>query len=559
MKSENVKPYKDHYVVYNRKSTDDPDNQQNSISYQTVENLRYAKKNGLQVCALDIKSFCTNGVISEKHTGFKEDEDFTFSDSGMVQFDIKRPKFKKLVQALLNGEYKGVIFLCWDRASRNDNDSNILKKLLKMGVDIRFVQATYDATSAGELHKDIDSMFAQHRSRDTSEKVRNTNRKLRGEGACTYRAPIGYLNTGNPRYKPFDPVRAPLVRQLFEKYAEGTWSLSDLARWAGENNLINRPVRRRRTIEEMLSDEDVVIGAIERPLTFNHIQKILTNLFYIGKVLGNDNVYVQSTAHEPLVSEELFYKVQRQLEKKKVSLHYKDKLYKPYRGLIRCGECNRVYSPYEQKGIDYYGLRCAQGCSNKNRNINSTEIENMVGNLMAGLSFTNEELKEIDSRIRSEVATFEDKRQAELCEITQRKRKLREDQTYLRKNKLTLLKTGAYTPEDYLSEDTDLSKEIGLLTLREQESDQDAEKIIQDTVILSELLEDAYLYYILANPTEKQQIITTVFTELKLLGNKLDYKCKNGFRVLENRKTLLCDPTENRTPISWMRTMCPSR
>jgi len=21
----------------------------------------------------------------------------------------------------------------------------------------------------------------------------------------------------------------------------------------------------------------------------------------------------------------------------------------------------------------------------------------------------------------------------------------------------------------------------------------------------------------------------------------------------------ICDPTENRTPISWMRTMCPSR
>lgn len=64
---------------------------------------------------------------------------------------------------------------------------------------------------------------------------------------------------------------------------------------------------------------------------------------------------------------------------------------------------------------------------------------------------------------------------------------------------------------------------------------------LQDTVILSELLEDAYLYYILANLTEKQQIITTIFSELKLFGDTLDYKCKNGFRVFENRKTLLCE------------------
>jgi site-specific DNA recombinase len=559
MKREQIKPHKDEYLIYNRKSTDDLENQQNSIQYQTIENLKFARGKNLPIANIDIKGFCTNGIISERHTGFKEDEDFTFSESGMVQFDIKRPKFKILVKALWNKEYKGVIFLCWDRASRNDNDSNILKKLIRMNVDIRFVQARYDSSSAGELHKDIDSMVAQHHSRNTSERVRNTTRKLRDEGYCTYRAPIGYLNTGDPRNKPFDPIRAPLVKQLFELCAEYGWSLADLTKWANDNGLVSRAVRRKRTLDEMLSDEEVVIDAVERPLTFNNTHKILTNLFYTGKVLGNDGVYIPSKSHKALISEDLFYKVQNQLNSKRVSTHYKDTLYRPYRGLIRCTEHLRVYSPYEQKGIDYYGLRCVKGCTNKNRNINAEEIESMVGKLMEGLSFTKEELIEIDNQVRSEVSTLEDKRQAETKAITQQKSKLREDQSYLRKNKLTLLKTGAYTPEDFLKEDSDITKKLALLSQQEQESDSTMEKVIQDTVILSELLEDAYLYYILAKPAEKQQIITTVFSELKLFGDTLDYKCRNGFRVLENRKTLLCDPTGNRTPISTVRGSRPNR
>jgi site-specific DNA recombinase len=557
MKTE--RPYKDQYLVYNRKSTDDAENQKNSISYQTIEAIKYARQKGLPIAKVNIQNFCTDGIINERHSGFKEDADFSISEDGLVSYRIERPKFEKLAKLLLNREFKGVIFLCWDRASRNKNDNNILRRLMKTeDLDIRFVQATYEKTSSGELHMDIDSMVSEHHSRNTSEKVRNTNRKLRNEGYCTYRAPIGYLNQGDPRSKLFDPVRAPLVKQLFQKYAEGTWSLADLARWSNENGLTARPVRRKRTIEERLADEEVKIEPIERSLTFNHIHKILTNSFYIGKVLGNDGVYIQGKSHQPLVEEELFYAVQSSLNIKKASTHYKNKLYFPYRGLIRCGSCGRVYSPYDQKGTAYYGARCAKGCDNSNRSINSNNIENKIGEIMAGLSFTQEELDEIDSKVRGEVSILEDERRIEIKALEQQKKKLREDQTYLRKNKLTLLKTGAYTPEDYLKQESEIAQKLQILRNKEEVSDISMEKVVQDVVLLSELLQDAYLYYLLANPTEKQQIITKIFSELTLFGETLNYKCRNGFRVLENRKTLLCDPTGNRTPITGLKSPCPN-
>lgn len=351
MKSE--KPYKNHYLVYCRKSTDDTENQKNSIPYQVMEGLLFAKGERLPIANVEIEGFCKDGIIRENHTAFKIDNEIKIGPDGSFQYRIERPKFHKLVKVLLDGEFKGVIFLCWDRASRNKEDDNVLRKLIKLGVDIRFIQTNYDTSSAGELHMDVDGMFAQHYSRVISEKVTNTTRKLRDEGICTYKAPIGYLNTGNPRHKPFDPERAPLIKQLFVKYAEGTWSLADLARWANENGLTMRPVRRKRTTEEMLSDESVTIDPVSRPITFNHIHKIITNQFYIGKVLGNDGVHISSKSHQPIIDENTFYKVQSLLNIKKTSIHYTDKLYFAYRGLIRCGKCHRVYS---RKGLITMGL-----------------------------------------------------------------------------------------------------------------------------------------------------------------------------------------------------------
>ena len=253
--------YSNLYLIYNRKSTDDAANQKNSITYQKAENLRFAARSGLPIAQLSLEGFCTDGIISERHSGFKEDVEFVVGDNSTVQYRIERPKFHRLVQYLSQGYFKGVIFLCWDRASRNKGDDTLLRKLMKANVDIRFTLAQYDKTSAGELHMDIDGMFAEHHSRVTREKVTITMRSARSRGLCTHKAPVGYLNTGSMDHKPLDPVRAPIVRQLFERAATGEWTLADLARWAVAEGFVMPPVRRRRTVEEMLAEEEVAICA----------------------------------------------------------------------------------------------------------------------------------------------------------------------------------------------------------------------------------------------------------------------------------------------------------
>ncbi len=69
----------------------------------------------------------------------------------------------------------------------------------------------------------------------------------------------------------------------------------------------------------------------------------------------------------------------------------------------------------------------------------------------------------------------------------------------------------------------------------------------KDIVKLSELLKNVCLYYDFAKPTEKEAIIKLIFSELTIIEDTLEYKCKRGFQALENRFISVCDPTGSRS------------
>src|SRR3989338_7318858 len=101
--------YRDFYFIYNRKSTDDAENQKNSISYQKTENTRFAFREKFPITPITIEGFCADGIISEKHSGFKENNDFNITSDGLVQYRIDRPKFQKMIQFISQGCFKGII------------------------------------------------------------------------------------------------------------------------------------------------------------------------------------------------------------------------------------------------------------------------------------------------------------------------------------------------------------------------------------------------------------------------------------------------------------------
>ena len=116
-----------------------------------------------------------------------------------------------------------------------------------------------------------------------------------------------------------------------------------------------------------------------------------------------------------------------------------------------------------------------------------------------------------------------------------KKKRIREDLAYLNTNRLTLLKTGAYTPEMIVSEEARLGLELSSLEDLEKASDVAMQETVRDAVKLSELLRDVCFYYQNANPQEKEAITREIFSELTIQGETLDYKCTRGFQPLASR------------------------
>ncbi|WP_367914599.1 recombinase family protein [Leadbetterella sp. DM7] len=534
--------YRNAYLIYNRKSTDEAENQKNSIEYQIAENVRYATREYLAIAPLTITGFCTNGIISEKHSGFKEDFDVIVSDDGVVQYRIDRPKFQKVLRFASQGLIKGVICLCWDRISRNKGDDTIIRKLMNKGVDFRFVYATYDNSSSGALHMDIDGMFSQHHSRVTSEKVKLATWNNRDKGICTFLAPIGYLNTGTMDNKPFDPVRAPVIKRMFELYATGTWSIADIARYAADQALTTIPTRKKRTRAEIL-DETVDpkdMPMVSSPLQKSHVGRILSNPFYIGKILNSQGEYIQSISHKPLISEKLFEKVQEQLTTKKTSIHYTQKLDYPFRGVIRCSECRRVYTPYLKKGTVYYRSKCDSSCLNTFRSFNLPFMLEKIQEKLQTLYFTETEIKRIDIQVDSTLTKPKEKQQKETDQLDRKKRKIQEDLSYLESNKLALLKGGVYSPESFIEEVARLKDE--LLSLQTKRVLSEAEQIenLNQVKKLSELLKSLTELYGFVKTEQKEEIVRNLFSELSFSGNALKIKLKSEFECLKRRVVLSC-------------------
>ena len=546
------------HIVYDRKSTDDADNQKNSLEYQRGANLRFAKREKLNIADLTIPNFCNAGIINERHSGFKEDECFEIMPNGTVQYKIERPKFLRLVGMLKNKEIKGAIFLCWDRASRNGQDDVIIKKLLKLGCDIRFSETTYEKSSSGDLHMDIDGMFSTHYSRVISEKVRNTNRKLRAEGKFINCSPTGYLDNGSGD-KPIDPVRAPIVKRIFELYATGDWSVLELSKWANEQGLTTKPSRGKRTEDQILSNIELeTMPKISRPVTHKTIEHILTNPFYIGQNRTKEG-FIISTAHQPLIDTSLFNKVQEVLKARCVSVYYVNKKFATYRKLIRC-TCGRAYCHYIRKGIGYYRLRCAATCNNPDRNLKESDIHASIQSLMDRMHFDDEELRELEVKARSGIDAITIKRNKELDDLHNQEKRVYADLDYLTKNRITLLRTNSMSIEDAKTEENRLMGQLNEIRQKAGAYGEAAQEMLKYVTTFSELIKRASLYYKFALDNEKRDIAAMMFTELTFNNKKLvDFKGKDGFEALLRRKKLTGDSTGNRTPIPALKRPCPNR
>jgi site-specific DNA recombinase len=245
-----------------------------------------------------------------------------------------RPIFMAMMKALRNGKADGVVIHKIDRSARNLRDWADLGELIDAGIDVQFANEPLDLKSrGGRLSADILAVVAADFIRNNREETRKGFYGRLKQGIYPLNAPLGYLDQGGGKPKAIDPIRGPLVRHAFERYATGEASLHALRK-----ELHAKGLRNRRG----------------NAVTLTGLVTILRNSFYAGLIsLRRTNESFEGV-HEQLISMALFRRVQDVFDGKRprrVQLHAY-----LYRQLFSCGKCARSLIASRHKGHVYY--RC---------------------------------------------------------------------------------------------------------------------------------------------------------------------------------------------------------
>jgi hypothetical protein len=243
-----------------------------------------------------------------------------------------------MIKRIKTGEADGVIIHKIDRGTRNYRDWADLGDLIDAGKVVHVAEGDLDLLSrGGRLAADVQVVFATDFIRNLRNEVRKGIHGRLKQGLYPFAAPIGYLDMGGGKPKVVDPIRGPLIRQAFELYASGRFTIDSLLA-----ELTARGLRTR--------------GG--RPLQRSRIANLLRDSFYTGLIeLRTGDSY--NGVHEALVPLELFRRVRARLEGRIRSRGWAHEFV--FRGVFTCGLCSRYLVGELQKGRVYY--RChTRGC-----------------------------------------------------------------------------------------------------------------------------------------------------------------------------------------------------
>jgi len=454
-----------------------------------------------------------------KKKDFKIVETFSFSESAG---DKIRKKFEEVMKYLK--DHKDIkVLLCEnvDRATRNFRDAVDLDEMRKNeGLEIHFVQDGFfinkNATGNQMFMWEAKVFIAKQYLNRLSDDVKRSIEQKIQNGQWITKAPIGYINTmdekGNKNMMP-DPLRGHFILKIYQMYATSVSSI------------------------QKIKDEVDALGLRSnmpepKPISKSKIYYILKNPFYYGMMRINGELYPHK--HPPLISKELFDKVQQ------VMAGYNKKPFrygcKPFvfRGLIKCADCGCTITAEQKKGkYNYYT------CTNYKR-MHKNKIYLREEELLTPIYKVLQNIKLTDKQINHLMKDLKRGNDAKDRFFETSMKSLRAEYDKYEKWKSNTV--------DKLA-DEKISQEIYDKKIKEWEEKQaditakmskyekaDKEYYITVNMLLS-LAQRAYDIFKSSEPMEKRQLLNFLLRNPVLKGRKLMFTLKTPFdTVLQSSK-----------------------
>ena len=289
-------------IIYTRVSTSEQANFGFSLARQKEDCINFAKRNNYEVS----KVFVERGE-SAKTTERTE-----------LQNLIKYcSEHRKTVDALIIWKI--------DRLSRNMEDYYMLSSFFnKLNIEILSATEVNDNTATGKLTRNVLGAFAQFENDQKTERTKAGMKQALLEGKWLWKAPYGYKMINGDLFK--DEVVAPIVERIFTLFSKGLYTQSQIIK--------------------LLEKENVFIKS-------GNMFNLLRNPLYCGKIYCPSLCeQVVKGAFEPIISEELFNKVQLLLNgsDKIVTSYIKNNPEFPLRHFILCPCCGSPLTASKSTG-----------------------------------------------------------------------------------------------------------------------------------------------------------------------------------------------------------------
>ena len=308
-------------------------------------------------------SFC-KAYLAE-HTDLKLYD--IYEDNGEKGTNFDRPEFKRMMDDIRSGKVKCVLVKDLSRFGRDYIEAGEYLEKIFPFMGIRFISITdgYDSLNCddaeGALMIPLKNMINDVYAKDISRKIITSfrARQEKGEFLPAF-APYGYVKSKKVAYRyEIDQETAPYVRMIFEWKAEGVSHneickrLNDMGAVTPARRKVDLGIWRAEKYKHTVWHGRTIIDIMKNPtytgcIVYGRIPKSLYEGIKMHRAPEEEWRYVPD-AHEPIISQELFDKVQKMFadraEKFKAKMDenapLRELVTNHFKGKIYCGDCGK--------------------------------------------------------------------------------------------------------------------------------------------------------------------------------------------------------------------------
>jgi hypothetical protein len=285
-----------------------------------------------------------------------------------------------------------------DRLARSREDDVAINLAIRQaGAQLVSATENIDETPSGKLLHGIMATIAEFYSSNLAAEAKKGMRQKAILGGTPGLAPLGYVNVRERvdgreiRTVVIDPDRSPLIQWMFEAYGSGEWTMPQL-QVELERRGLRIPATARRP---------------SRPVSIQHIDKILRNRYYIGYVTFEGVEY--EGRHPALIDLATFERARAVCKARRETREKTQKHPHYLKGSVYCGQCAGrlgVTNATNRWGTVYPYFYCINRMRLKNcqqRAILIAEVEAGVAEQWTRVQLTVPRIAEIRTLVMAEL------------------------------------------------------------------------------------------------------------------------------------------------------------